>query len=89
MGAPLHVAVMTAVEPELRVLALALAGLFGHGLGDFLSATVVGHIKDETGSLHGGVILMTWWILWGVLFWGLASTGVGYRLPCGQPQIAQ
>eukprot|EP00812_Abedinium_dasypus_P009015 NODE_2735_length_885_cov_237.731325.p2 GENE.NODE_2735_length_885_cov_237.731325~~NODE_2735_length_885_cov_237.731325.p2 ORF type:complete len:230 (-),score=77.31 NODE_2735_length_885_cov_237.731325:178-867(-) len=81
MSVPMYTGILSAVEPDLRGLAVAFSlGLFGHALGDIWSPVVVGYIKDETGSLHDGMILLTWWILWGLLVYGLASTGLGYRL---------
>eukprot|EP00811_Abedinium_folium_P028394 NODE_4391_length_1897_cov_10.314689.p1 GENE.NODE_4391_length_1897_cov_10.314689~~NODE_4391_length_1897_cov_10.314689.p1 ORF type:complete len:450 (-),score=48.69 NODE_4391_length_1897_cov_10.314689:417-1766(-) len=83
---PLVVAIMGTVDPELRGLAITLANLFSHVFGDFWPPPVVGYIQDRTGSLHGGAILMTWWILWCVLFTGLASLRLSRRHPrAGSP----
>mmetsp|Transcript_29848 Transcript_29848/g.85438 ORF Transcript_29848/g.85438 Transcript_29848/m.85438 type:complete len:517 (-) Transcript_29848:237-1787(-) len=70
--APANIAMMEAVPPSQRGLALGLCTLASHLLGDLIPPVLVGHIADVTGSLRVGMWLLVLWLLWSVLFWFLA-----------------
>lgn len=75
--APANIAMMEAVSPDQRGLALGLCTLASHLLGDLIPPVLVGYIADATGSLSGGMWLLVLWLLWSVLFWSLATFQTG------------
>eukprot|EP00415_Alexandrium_ostenfeldii_P001602 UN1602 len=70
--APCNIAMMEAVDPLQRGLALGLCTLACHLFGDLIPPVLVGYIADATGSLVPGMWLLVLWLLWSVLFWLLA-----------------
>mmetsp|Transcript_93318 Transcript_93318/g.290979 ORF Transcript_93318/g.290979 Transcript_93318/m.290979 type:complete len:525 (+) Transcript_93318:80-1654(+) len=70
--APANIAMMEAVGPAQRGLALGLCTLASHALGDLVPPVLVGYIADATGSLIPGMWLLALWLLWSALFWSAA-----------------
>merc|ERR1712039_832124 len=71
--APTVVAMMEAVPPLRRGLAMGLASFGAHIFGDVISPVVVGWLRDQTGSLLAGMWLLVLWGIWTVLYWTLAG----------------
>lgn len=71
--APVNVAMMEAIPSEYRGLALGICTTTTHLLGDTISPALIGWVKDKTGSLVGGVWLLSIWPIWCVIFWGMAA----------------
>lgn len=64
-------ALMNSVPDDLRGQANAVAIFFMHLLGDFPSPYVVGWIF-ELYSYESGAFFTYSWLLWSVVFWGIA-----------------
>jgi MFS family permease len=76
--APLGVAIVQSVGPQLRSTAFAIQAVAVHLLGDAASAPVIGYIADRTGSLRYGFFAVA------------AAVGVGSLiLFCGKQHISQ
>jgi len=75
--APANIAMMEAVSPDQRGLALGHCTLASHLLGDLIPPVLVGYIADMTGSLRPGMWLLVLWLLWSVLFWSMAEVQTG------------
>jgi len=71
--APVNIALMEAVAPEHRSMAMALNNTVGHLLGDFFSPTVVGAIKDAS-NLHTALILCACWLIWLPVMYGAGAS---------------
>jgi len=71
--APANIAMMEAVTPAQRGLALGLCTLASHLLGDLIPPVLVGYIADATGSLSAGMWLLVLWLWWSVVFWSMAT----------------
>jgi len=69
---PVNVAMMEAMPPHLRSLALGICTFAIHLLGDAVSPMLVGKVRVLTGSLVPGVWMLSLWTGWSVLCWGLA-----------------
>merc|ERR1712232_791758 len=71
--APCVVAMMEAVEPDSRGIAMGLSAFGSHIFGDILSPVVVGILKDRFGNLVPGMWVLVLWAIFTSLFWGLAA----------------
>ncbi|KAA0146275.1 hypothetical protein FNF29_08146 [Cafeteria roenbergensis] len=90
-SAPL--AMMTAVSPEDRALAMGVGQVIQHALGDVPAPTIIGLILDSVApkTAHGRsregleltILAIMGWLGWAVLFW-LASLAVGWRFHFGR-----
>jgi hypothetical protein len=63
---------MYCVKDNLRGQANAMAIFFMHLLGDFPSPYIVGWIFEVTGY-YEGTLFISFWLLWAVVFWGIAA----------------
>ena len=63
---------MYCVKDNLRGQANAMAIFFMHLLGDFPSPYIVGWIFEATGFFEG-TLFISLWLLWAVVFWGVAA----------------
>jgi hypothetical protein len=55
--------------PPIRASSFALNILIIHLLGDALSPSIIGRIRDWTGRLHGGFVLVSVLMLVGGVLW--------------------
>eukprot|EP00927_Polykrikos_kofoidii_P078944 TRINITY_DN75747_c0_g1_i1.p1 TRINITY_DN75747_c0_g1~~TRINITY_DN75747_c0_g1_i1.p1 ORF type:complete len:476 (-),score=64.77 TRINITY_DN75747_c0_g1_i1:138-1565(-) len=65
--APTIVAMMQAVLPHQRGIAMGLASFGSHIFGDAISPVIVGAVKDWTNSLLLGMWILVVWSVWSVL----------------------
>eukprot|EP00927_Polykrikos_kofoidii_P062964 TRINITY_DN57777_c0_g1_i1.p1 TRINITY_DN57777_c0_g1~~TRINITY_DN57777_c0_g1_i1.p1 ORF type:complete len:510 (+),score=39.42 TRINITY_DN57777_c0_g1_i1:53-1531(+) len=70
--APVNIAMMETVPTNLRGLALGICTFVMHLLGDLSPPLLIGYLRDVTASLRLGVWLLSTWLVWCVLFWGVA-----------------
>eukprot|EP00747_Dinoflagellata_sp_TGD_P044093 gnl/TRDRNA2_/TRDRNA2_143055_c1_seq1.p1 gnl/TRDRNA2_/TRDRNA2_143055_c1~~gnl/TRDRNA2_/TRDRNA2_143055_c1_seq1.p1 ORF type:complete len:115 (-),score=19.49 gnl/TRDRNA2_/TRDRNA2_143055_c1_seq1:17-328(-) len=70
--APVNIGMMEAVPVELRGVAMGVAALSSHLLGDLIPPVLVGTLLDATGSLVPGMWMVSLWTIWCVLFWYFA-----------------
>jgi MFS family permease len=66
---PTNTILANVAPPSIRASGFALNILMIHALGDAISPTIIGKIKDQTGSLHAGFILVSIMMVVGGLFW--------------------
>jgi hypothetical protein len=72
--APVNVAMMEAMPPRLRGLAMGICTTATHCLGDVISPVLIGKVKDWCGgNLSAGVWMLGLWPLWSVFYWGIAA----------------
>jgi len=88
LTAPANIAMMDAVAPCYRGLALGVCTMGSHLMGDVLSPVLVGKIRDASGgSLVPGVYFLGLWTLWIIFFWSFVtywtSREAGLSHPCG------
>lgn len=62
---------MSCVSEELRPQAVAVSIFFMHLLGDFPSPFLIG-VTNESLGYYWGSILVTGWLMFVILFWGLS-----------------
>jgi MFS transporter, Spinster family, sphingosine-1-phosphate transporter len=82
--APVNVAIMAAVPPENRPLAIGLGTILTHLFGDVPSPPIIGLLADDLAperasgarSKHGlqlTLFLVMLWLAWGILLWGVGT----------------
>jgi len=86
--APVNIALMEAVAPEHRGMALALNNTIMHLLGDLLSPALVGAVQ-RTYSLHSALYLCASWLAWCPLMYGIAACALACRRRGGTVAAAQ
>eukprot|EP00811_Abedinium_folium_P032312 NODE_5368_length_1778_cov_5.229558.p1 GENE.NODE_5368_length_1778_cov_5.229558~~NODE_5368_length_1778_cov_5.229558.p1 ORF type:complete len:460 (+),score=101.76 NODE_5368_length_1778_cov_5.229558:182-1561(+) len=75
---PVFIAAMGATEPQLRGTRMGFMMILAHCVGA-LSPPLIGFIRDRTGNLHGGVVILCFCDLGCPLFWGMAASGIALK----------
>ena len=82
--APVNVAIMEAMPPNLRGLAMAITTTLTHLLGDVISPVFIGKVKDWCNdNLTFGMWILALWPAWSIFYWGWAAGDVD------PPRVAQ
>merc|ERR1712216_624814 len=84
MQAPVNIALMEAVAPDHRGMAMALNNTIMHLLGDLFSPSLIGAIKDSS-DMTTALVFAAAWLLWSPVLYGAASG----LLMCKRRRLAQ
>lgn len=84
MQAPVNIALMEAVAPDHRSMAMALNNTFMHLLGDLFSPSLLGAIQDAS-NMTTALYFAAAWLLWCPVLYGAASG----LLMCKRRRLAQ
>jgi hypothetical protein len=69
---PVNSVLMWVVPIPYRPMSMAVSVLGIHLLGDALSPIIIGYLVDKTGNWNLSMLIMSFWLFWGVLFYGIA-----------------
>lgn len=83
VGAPINAALLSIAPTSLRSLAISIAILVFHLLGDLSSPFLFGYVSDQIlaagGDMRLSMALLSSWLLWAVLFWLAAACVCQHR----------